>query len=648
MAITRTQIAKQLLANGGRTGFFKAGLARGDDISPGTSTSGGDRRSQDRPNMRDIAGPVRPVTNPVFGDPDPEVDVPTRLRKDTGTSFLKNLNAERKANPFLTGASLINPIFGLPTLFRVAKQTGDMRKALGVQSPKPVDFSGMDRGGDVPYWAQLGYSSEAEYLAALARASGETEQVTEGDSTEEKLFDERFRRFRANGGRIGFFKGAQADASAGKGAMSPGTDTGGGFRGGGDKGPKGPPSVISKPPGGADKTSDTPIQADPRFDFGRNIGKGLPPKELAKLFNEFYGLPNPDEEEEQEQTITAGAEEGINISDVRTDPLASFIRNQPDFQNKIQSTISGIMANPDLANLGTIIQSKAEGGIIGGEYDFESARQMYGLGKLVKKVTRTVKKIAKSPVGKAALLYAGTGALGNLAGGSGLGGMFRGFTSPSSFLGGASNIFKSGGLKNILVGGEKLLGNPAKGNLVPFSGIFGSGGNLSALKAIGITSALAGLLTPAQEEEAQELARGEGIDIEAARRSILNARTAQDFRARRFVAEGGSMKEPVAKKTMPLLDMGGKEMDLRAEGGFVPIGRMEKADDVPARLSKNEFVFTADAVRNAGDGDVDKGAEVMYNMMKNLEAEGDVSEESQGLEGARKMFQTSQRLEEVL
>ena len=111
-------------------------------------------------------------------------------------------------------------------------------------------------------------------------------------------------------------------------------------------------------------------------------------------------------------------------------------------------------------------------------------------------------------------------------------------------------------------------------------------------------------------------------------------------------AEGS--KEPVAKKTMPLLDMGGKEMDLREEGGFVPIGRMEKADDVPARLSKNEFVFTADAVRNAGDGNVDKGAEVMYNMMKNLEAGGDVSEESQGLKGARRMFETSQRLEEVL
>ena len=118
------------------------------------------------------------------------------------------------------------------------------------------------------------------------------------------------------------------------------------------------------------------------------------------------------------------------------------------------------------------------------------------------------------------------------------------------------------------------------------------------------------------------------------------------FRA--FRAEGGSMKEPVAKRTMPLLDMGGQEMDLRAEGGFVPIGRMEKADDVPARLSKNEFVFTADAVRSAGGGDIDKGAEVMENVMEHLEQGGQVSEESQGLEGARNMFATAQRLEGVM
>ena len=68
-----------------------------------------------------------------------------------------------------------------------------------------------------------------------------------------------------------------------------------------------------------------------------------------------------------------------------------------------------------------------------------------------------------------------------------------------------------------------------------------------------------------------------------------------------------------------MLDLGGREMDLRG-GGFVPIGKKEKADDVPARLSKNEFVMTADAVRAAGGGSVNKGAQRMYNLMNNLEA----------------------------
>ena len=97
-----------------------------------------------------------------------------------------------------------------------------------------------------------------------------------------------------------------------------------------------------------------------------------------------------------------------------------------------------------------------------------------------------------------------------------------------------------------------------------------------------------------------------------------------------------------------LMDLGGMEKDYRQEGGFVPLGGEERADDVPARLSKNEFVFTADAVRAAGGGDIDAGAEIMENVMENLEEGGQVSEESQGLEGARNMFATSQRLEGVL
>ena len=71
---------------------------------------------------------------------------------------------------------------------------------------------------------------------------------------------------------------------------------------------------------------------------------------------------------------------------------------------------------------------------------------------------------------------------------------------------------------------------------------------------------------------------------------------------------------------MPRVNAGGiSELDYRQEGGFVPMGVKEKADDVPAMLSKNEFVMTADAVKGAGGGNVEKGAQKMYNTMKQLE-----------------------------
>ena len=63
----------------------------------------------------------------------------------------------------------------------------------------------------------------------------------------------------------------------------------------------------------------------------------------------------------------------------------------------------------------------------------------------------------------------------------------------------------------------------------------------------------------------------------------------------------------------------GMEMDYR-QGGMIPMGSKERADDVPARVSKNEFVMTADAVRAAGGGSVNKGAQRMYQLMNNLEA----------------------------
>jgi len=327
----------------------------------------------------------------------------------------------------------------------------------------------------------------------------------------------------------------------------------------------------------------------------------------------------------------------------------------------------------------------------GGIMDLESARQMYGLGKLVKKIGKSVKKIAKSDLGKAALIAA----VGFGVPGTSIGGLF----GRASFGGAATGLFGQQGIGATLAAGKaKFLGTKALPSFVTGPRELGmttrglSFGKKAAL-GIGALSALPLLGVGVEDEEEQKEFSpylGEGLDIAAIR---ANPRKYQG-QAYRLMSEGGSgdlsndpnykgwvkvyeaspeaaemnenhskylnfyernqtkqaegSKEPVAKKVMPLLDLEGQEMDFRAEGGFVPIGRMEKADDVPARLSKNEFVFTAEAVRNAGEGDIDKGAEVMYNMMKNLESGGEVSEESQGLEGARKMFQTSQRLEEVL
>jgi hypothetical protein len=295
---------------------------------------------------------------------------------------------------------------------------------------------------------------------------------------------------------------------------------------------------------------------------------------------------------------------GLNLIDY------SKLRNNRYNDSQIKEAIEGGYVNDLLKTL-----SLATGGRVnamdGGIMDLKTGRQMYGLGKLVKKATRAIKKVVKSPVGKAALGLAA-------------------FKFGPAFLSG----------KGFGLGKAKTFSDLS---------FFGKNANVNLARLIGVPSLLAGLTAPKQEDEEIDIAELYGSGV-----IDPNAQLTKRILGTQFAANGGRIgyaegsKEPVAKKVMPLLDMGGMEKDYRADGGFVPIGRMEKADDVPARLSKNEFVFTADAVRNAGEGDVDKGAEVMYNMMKNLESGGEVSKESQGLKGAREMFQTSQRLGEVI
>jgi len=123
------------------------------------------------------------------------------------------------------------------------------------------------------------------------------------------------------------------------------------------------------------------------------------------------------------------------------------------------------------------------------------------------------------------------------------------------------------------------------------------------------------------------------LDLEKAKEMFIqfNGREPVDmqellefFNVKQQAADGGLMRENFALGTRPTdqeSGLGGLpiEADMRYTGGFMPYGAVEKADDVPARLSKNEFVFTADAVRAAGGGSVQQGAKKMYDTMKQLE-----------------------------
>ena len=154
------------------------------------------------------------------------------------------------------------------------------------------------------------------------------------------------------------------------------------------------------------------------------------------------------------------------------------------------------------------------------------------------------------------------------------------------------------------------------------------------------------------EEEVLDVNRGEGLDVEAIRKEVLQAMKDPSGEALKAIrakypflgtreskdltglAYGGR----IGKAEGGIMDLGGMEKDYRNTGGFVDIGEYEKKDDVPARSSVNEFVMTADAVRGMGDGDIDLGAQRMENLMGAMENK----------KGAQQMFDVSERLSEVV
>ena len=357
----------------------------------------------------------------------------------------------------------------------------------------------------------------------------------------------------------------------------------------------------------------------------------------------------------------------------------------------------------------------------------QQPRQMYGLGSLVKKavkgITGAVKSVAKSPLGKAALLAggayfaptlfgqsAGFGNFGNLI----KGGITKALPAAKSFLGGEKTFGKTaamfglGGLgaaalqaagldtdnpnemprdveslKGYLRSGYLKL-NPgaipedvdafveantreyaANGGRIGYAD--GTSFQRKALEKKGYSDTMQNM-TPKEISQLYDSVMGtfsrrfqayggrigynEGTDFQKwleGKQKFEQGQNAEQLykeyledKRRQKVAEQKTMAAnggrigyafgDVVDQASGIMGLpqktnqaGVKELDLRDSGGFIPpVGVKEKADDIPAMLSNNEFVFTAESVRNMGNGDVNKGAQRMYDMMKYLEKGGRV------------------------
>jgi hypothetical protein len=305
-------------------------------------------------------------------------------------------------------------------------------------------------------------------------------------------------------------------------------------------------------------------------------------------------------------------------------------------------------------------------------------RQGYFLGSIgkaisgaVKGVTNAVKSVVKSDLGKAALaaaaVYFGGPMLASATSGTSLGSSLFGvpmFGAEAA----TSGILGSGGLFGPMSG--SLLGGLTQGINQSALGSFLGGGGSGILSSLGgnVLGSLAGgvlggslaggmpqkqpgeldadyqnrvnqykaqyspLLNPTVQYPnnpfyPQRAANGGRIGYqEGGIGDLVSQVTKQEFFGTPMMASGGRMGYAMGAEVPVKKNQAGiTELDYRKTGGFVPpIGIKEKADDIPAMLSNNEFVFTANAVRNAGDGDVNQGAKRMYTLMKNLESGGSV------------------------
>ena len=578
MAITRAQQYKQMLQNGGRIGF-RVGTGEGKDTSG--RDYGGNVGSRDR--GMGMSGKTGFSSGP----------------DDRGNrqQNINQRNVVREARVRAVEDFIDRPTFGFtdaakfniaPLPIRIIQGLGNM--FTGTPTTPPT----MDRddGNAIPLWAQLGFNSEAEYLASLQAQAPSTMEEKTLTPVQQALKERGIARaFVAKGGRAGFRSAGAVSAAYGDAAAKVGpVERPGGGRG---DGPSGPPRVINPPPSGSDK----PIIPNLKEGFTQhniNNQKLKNAVTLGLISNDEYNILGGYDVNQTMglnpfmtgmtsglynvyQTIKGDQPASEIYGDVKRNVQGSFGLPE-DLQAKYDNIMSmssdeltNQLADLNLANQRTA--QMAEGGMPyeGGIMDLDAARQELflggvadAIGKGLKKVTRGIKKIVKSPIGKAAMLYFAPALI--PGGASTLGGVFQNMGGLGAL---KTKLFGTPGYFNI---GSALHGSGTGKAIASTPGFLGKlgltkGAGSMALTGKGVGAAItAASLLPLfglgtgeeDEEQAEELLRGQGIDIAAIRANP------NQYLAPRFAAEGGIMrqqyqegsKEPVAKKTMPLLDMG--------------------------------------------------------------------------------------------
>jgi hypothetical protein len=349
---------------------------------------------------------------------------------------------------------------------------------------------------------------------------------------------------------------------------------------------------------------------------------------LENLADQYYGKPLKDLSPKEIELLEEALEE-MTMKSAPSMKMASMDENEREFMRLVEEFMErGFNQQEAIEEARETLEKKsmAYGG-----------RAQYGLGSLVKSVKKAVKGVVKGVKDNPLLAAAALNFAPMLLPGG----------KPIIGLGGGTfNLPKFFGKEGVISTALNLSGDEK-----------GMGAFKDALKIGGIGGSIAGLLAGMEQEE------GETNQEFGQRKARVRDQLNVQFKRLYPQNEGESdqeydlrinaMVESADDSTIPVGEMadggrvsrafgsdklvekasgieglpinvnskGVKELDLRNTGGFIPpVGVKEKADDIPAMLSNNEFVFTADAVRAAGGGSVNKGAQRMYDLMKNLES----------------------------